>query len=124
MEEVNSNKEQKIIYLDSPLIVHKWPKEVFVEANVITAVSGDQPTRKVDFSKLRIEHLNKEEETELKKLFLEFPKIFHNKSVKLSFSNQIKHVMFQLQMRYQFMADRFNTHNPKKFKLRNKLTNC
>lgn len=91
MEVVNSGEEQQILYLDSPLVVYKWPKEVFAEINVITDVSNNHPTDKIDFTQLRIEHLNKEEESELKRLFLKFPKIFHNGSDKLSFSNQIKH---------------------------------
>lgn len=91
MEVVNSGEEQQIIYLDSPLVVYKWPKEVFAEINVITEVSNNHPTDKIDFTQLRIEHLNKEEESEQKRLFLKFPKIFHDGSDKLSFSNQIKH---------------------------------
>lgn len=90
MEVVNySDKEQKI-YLDSPLTVEEWKNEEFVEVNVTTLITDEQTNNKVDFNQLRIEHLNKEEEVELKKLLCQFPKIFHEETDRLSFSNQIK----------------------------------
>lgn len=91
MEVVNySDKEQKI-YLDSPLTVEEWKNKEFVEVNVTTLITDEQTNHKIDFNQLRIEHLNKEEEVELKKLLCQFPKIFHKETDRLSFSNQIKH---------------------------------
>lgn len=77
-----------------------------------TLITDEQTNNKIDFNQLRIEHLNKEEEVELKKLLCQFPNIFHKET---DYHSQTKlNILSPRQTKSQFIQDHLNTPNARK----------
>lgn len=85
-----NNCEQKVtLNFSEPLPVEKFDNEYLEEISCNKFEHSQK--RNFDYSKLRIEHLNPEEKSQILKLCTEFSDIFYDENEPLTFTSKIKH---------------------------------
>ncbi|XP_041451922.1 uncharacterized protein LOC121405328 isoform X2 [Drosophila obscura] len=92
VEITNYSEEDQELFLEEPLVVSELKAQEHIEINNIESRT-DIGNKGIPFHKIRTDHLNEEEITELKRLCKKYPSAFYMEGEDLSFTNVVKHQM-------------------------------